>query len=433
MSLPSVDVLLIGGTGYTGKLILRYLASHPERESFKLGVTVRSLGKGRDLLNSLSLSESQATLYELDVSDVSRIEDIVACAKVVINAVGPFWLYSTPVIKACARLGINYVDITGETFWIYKILNEVDTLASRSGAIIIPSCGFDSVPADLSAFLSVRTLQQSCAAKGIPWPGATTSETGLIGKLTPSGGSLATMLLAFSIVPRDILSAITKSYCLSPVIGLNQDVLVTSGKSAYLRGRYKSLYPLATSDRAIVLRSWGLFALQDQGLVSGSGSQTASYGDKFTYEEFFALKSGVAAFFRNAFLVLAGVLLLAPPVRWLISKVSPAGSGPPQQSLEQGRLKVVNVTRLDGEHPVDARTEIVFHGDAGYLGTSVIISEAALLLLRTPRDRLSPFARQGGLLTSATALGSLLAERLSQTRFIDISSTVVSEETLKTR
>jgi len=99
MSAPAVDVLVLGSTGYTGKLIVKYLASHPERANFKLGVSARSRAKGDALLKSLSVDPSHATVFEVDTSNVSQIEAAVAASKVVINAVGPFWLYSTPVIK----------------------------------------------------------------------------------------------------------------------------------------------------------------------------------------------------------------------------------------------------------------------------------------------------------------------------------------------
>ncbi|KAH7101518.1 saccharopine dehydrogenase [Auriculariales sp. MPI-PUGE-AT-0066] len=425
MTSPKVDVLLIGGTGYTGKLILRYLASHSERNNFKLGVTARTAAKGRDLLVSLNLKESDVTLYDLDLANIAQIDKTVSYTKVVINAVGPFWLHSTPVITACARLGVHYVDITAETFWIRNILDEVHTLALRSGAIIVPSCGFDSVPADLSTFLSVRTLQRSCEARGIAWPGAISSETGIIGDITPSGGTLATILLTYSSIPRDALRPIFNSYCLSPVTGLNQDILISSGKSTLHTDRpYKSIYPLATSDRAIVSRSWGL--LESHIRATDPELQVPSYGDKFTYEEFTANKNAVVALFQNVMLVVAGYTLFIPPVRWLITKVVPVGTGPSLDALKKGHLKVVNVTRLNSDltPPVDARTEIKFNGEAGYLGTSVIISEAALALLR-PRDQLEPLARQGGLLTVATAFGSALAERISRTELIEISSSIV--------
>ena len=99
MSTPTVDVLVLGSTGYTGKLITRYLVSHPERANFKLGIGARTRAKGDALLKSLGVESGQVATFEVDVSNVGKIESAVAAAKVVINAVGPFWLYSTPVIK----------------------------------------------------------------------------------------------------------------------------------------------------------------------------------------------------------------------------------------------------------------------------------------------------------------------------------------------
>jgi len=92
----------------------------------------------------------------------------------------------------------------------------VDTLASQSGAIIVPSAAHDSVPADLSTFLSVQTLQRHCETSQKSWPGVTTSETAFIGKMSPSGGTLATVITGITSVPRDIRMASLNAYALSP-------------------------------------------------------------------------------------------------------------------------------------------------------------------------------------------------------------------------
>lgn len=92
----------------------------------------------------------------------------------------------------------------------------MDTLASHTGAIIVPSCGLDSIPADLTAFLSVRSLQKHLEARQRPWPGAALSLTGYDMPLSPSGGTLDTMAVSLTAVPREVLRQSMRPYALSP-------------------------------------------------------------------------------------------------------------------------------------------------------------------------------------------------------------------------
>ncbi|KAH7102867.1 saccharopine dehydrogenase [Auriculariales sp. MPI-PUGE-AT-0066] len=439
MSTQDLDLLVLGATGYTGSLVLRYLVSHPNRASFKLAVGVRSSSKAESLLQSLAVEPSQVTVVELDVQNEVQVEAAVARAKVVINVVGPFWLYGTPVIKACARRGVHYVDLTvGETEWIYSVLNEVHELASKSGAIIIPSCGVDSVPSDLGVFLSTRALKQYCESKGLVWPGAAASESGIVGDITPSGGSFATLLTSLTQVPAQILKATSSPYCLSPIRGQSLPAL-TSFKTLRLLQDYPYGAPwaLAKADTAIVMRSWGLFAQHDRDVASsGIAGDVLGYGDKFTYDEFTAHKSLLSAVLAAGITLLFKLLLSFSAMRSMLAKQNPPGTGASPESLENGRFKVINVTRLAGDAspPIDARTEITFSCDAGYLGASVLAAESALALLLTRREGLGLMsAQRGGLFTPATVLGDVLPQRFAKSRYIDISTTIVSHEQQKLR
>ncbi|KZV96731.1 saccharopine dehydrogenase [Exidia glandulosa HHB12029] len=427
--MADVDILVLGATGFTGKLVTKYLASHPEKSSFKLGISVRTKAKGAALLAQLALAPDSVTIIELDVTDSTLLNASIARTKVIINTVGPFWKYSTPVITACARLGKHYVDLTGETFWIYSVLRQVDTLASHTGAIIIPSCGLDSLPADLSAFLSVRTLQNYCDARQITWSGAGRSLTGYDMPLSPSGGTLETMAVALSSVPRDVLSDSMQPYALSPVKGTDSPVHRALYRMRDASFSWGSFFIMSPANRAIVHRSWGMFELQAQ-LFRGP---SASYGAKFQYDEFLAASNPLSALLSSITIAIAGLFILLPPVRWMIKKAIPPGSGPSEKAMNKGHIKATNVTELSDDTSIRARTDFVGKGDPGYLLTSVMISEAALGLLFTAPEKLGPLAATGGLLTPATALGSVLPDRLRRTGLFEISSHIVDDEPKKDR
>lgn len=162
----------------------------------------------------------------------------------------------------------------------------------------------------------------------------------------------------------------------------------------------------------------------------------------------------------------------------MIKKAIPPGSGPSEKyavssyqasvdiclrAMNKGYIKATNVTELSDNTTIRARTDFVGKGDPGYLltsgtclstcvaklgadrrhcrsfdtvypdATTVMISEAALGLLFTAPEKLGPLAATGGLLTPATALGSVLPDRLRRTGLFEISSHIVDDEPKKDR
>jgi len=165
--------------------------------------------------------------------------------------------------SACARNGIHYVDLSGESSWIFKIIRLYDYLATKTGAIIVPSCGYDSIPSDISAYFSARTLHSLNLL-----PGKSNTCHTLSGGI--SGGTAASALNIFESVPREILKASSMLYSLSPVVGCRptgpkrslkllykvQVPKLVSGREVCYQGAF---FPMAPSNRAIVERTFGLF------------------------------------------------------------------------------------------------------------------------------------------------------------------------------
>ncbi|KAG6863664.1 hypothetical protein C0991_004294 [Blastosporella zonata] len=100
MSSPSFDIVVFGATGFTGRLITRYLAAHPQftQGLFTVAIAARSQSKLQALAQELGLPPSISTL-QVDVTDYKSVEAAVQKTRVVINTIGPYWLLGTPVVK----------------------------------------------------------------------------------------------------------------------------------------------------------------------------------------------------------------------------------------------------------------------------------------------------------------------------------------------
>ena len=105
--------------------------------------------------------KSDVPIFVADADDPAAVDAVVAQTKVVVALAGPFLLYGSNIVSACARLGTHYVDITGETPWVAKMIEEHEAAAKESGAVIVPLCGFDSIPSDIGCLVAVNELRRA--------------------------------------------------------------------------------------------------------------------------------------------------------------------------------------------------------------------------------------------------------------------------------
>lgn len=77
---------------------------------------------------------------ETFVSDLSEpaLDNLTKSTCCLISTVGPYLKYGTPVVAACARNGTHYVDSTGETPWVKRIIEKYHEEAKKNGAIVSP-------------------------------------------------------------------------------------------------------------------------------------------------------------------------------------------------------------------------------------------------------------------------------------------------------
>ncbi|KAF8483876.1 NAD-P-binding protein [Russula ochroleuca] len=429
-----VDILLIGATGFCGRHAARYILEHPQRSKFTVGLAARSRSK----LLSIGLPvDDTVQIFELDILDERAVESAVKQAKVVLNCVGPFWHYGTPVVLACARNGIHYVDITGETPWILDIIRKFDYLATKTHAIIVPSCGIDSVPADISVHLASQTLAHAPL-------GTSTTSAALHGGVPT--GTIASFLAVFEDVPLHLLLFSAHDWSLSPVPGARSPRPALVYRLGPGSREVGGVAVFNRVNRALVQRTAGLreYARREARLcgggagAAGCSGDPACYGPAFTYTEFMPTGNAVSACVLSSVIGLVfATLTFIAPVRWVFKRLMMLTSSvPADHTLERGRMKYVNVTASDEPSPRYAKTVIKGRGDPGTLLTAVMVVESALTLLL---DELPPLAARGGVLTPMTALGDGLIRRLRANGRIEIETAVVGspdddvEESKKTR
>jgi short subunit dehydrogenase-like uncharacterized protein len=393
------DVILYGATGFTGRQTARHFAAHAP-PGLRWAVAGRHAGK----LEALAAETKAAGFVVADSGDAGAVDAMVARARVLLTTAGPFSKYGTPVVEACVRHGVDYVDITGETPWVRELVDRHHAAAAARGTRIVPFCGFDSVPSDLGALLVVDHFRR--AGQGTRRVSASFAMRGGV-----NGGSLDTAL-TMAETGRDTELA-------DPVL-LNPPERRTDEERARnpdrrgsdwdpVRKTWLAPFVMAQINTRVVRRS--------AALAEGYGE---TYGSAFAYDEAMELRSRGAAWATATGLAAFERALRRPFGRRLVRAFGPKpGQGPSDRTMDGGFFR----TRLVGEADDGRRVLVTISadGDPGNRVTVAILCEAAIQLA-VARDTLPGGATRGGLLTPATALGLPLVDRLRARDFrVDIA------------
>jgi short subunit dehydrogenase-like uncharacterized protein len=153
------DIVVFGATGFTGALTAEYLANHAPSET-RWALAGRNMSKLEQVRSRLGSAAAELPLLRADVTDLDSVRAVAEASRVVITAVGPYIRYGEPLVAACAAAGTDYVDLTGEPEFVDRMWLGYHEQASRSGARIVHSCGFDSIPYDLGALFTVEQLPE---------------------------------------------------------------------------------------------------------------------------------------------------------------------------------------------------------------------------------------------------------------------------------
>ncbi len=372
------DIVLFGGTGFTGGLTAEYLARRaPEGLRWALaGRNREKLEALRQRLAALQPAAAELELLIADVEDPSSLRTVAESARVVITTVGPYALHGGPLVAACAEAGTDYVDLTGEPEFVDRTWLLHHERARETGARLVHCCGFDSVPHDLGAYFTVQQLPE-----GVPLK----VEGSVRASAMFSGGTFHSAVNAFG-RGRQTLQAAKQRRAAEPrdasrrVSGVKSKVRRDPTAEAWIA-------PLPTIDPQIVLRS---------------ARAIERYGPDFSYGHYMSAKR-LATIVGTGGLVGSLLVLSQPkPLRKALLKVKSAGDGPSPATRAKSWFRVRFVGEGGGKRVV---TE-VSGGDPGYDETAKMLAESALCLA------FDDLPKTSGQVTTAQAMGSALLDRL---------------------
>ncbi|WP_171169105.1 trans-acting enoyl reductase family protein [Streptomyces sp. I05A-00742] len=374
------DVVLFGATGFVGELTAAYLLAHAPR-ACRLALAGRSGEKLERLRERLAgadpLRAAEVALVTADAGDPAAMRELAESAHVVASTVGPYIRYGEELVAACADAGTDYLDLTGEPEFVDTMYVRHDPRARATGARLVHSCGFDSVPHDLGVYFTVLQLPD-----GVPLRvDGFVQARGLI-----SGGTLASSLTIAGRA-RQALAAARERQRYEPRPASGRRVRVPAAGPRFSRETGTWALPLPTIDPTVVRRS--AVALE-------------RYGPDFRYRHYASVKSLPLALAAPAGV---GALVTAanvPPLRAWMTKLYPPGRGPDAERRARSWFRVRFVGEGGGRRVF---TEVA-GGDPGYGETAKIFAEAALSLA------LDDLPETSGQVTTATAMGDALTERL---------------------
>jgi short subunit dehydrogenase-like uncharacterized protein len=400
-----LDIVVYGASGFVGRLVAEYLA-RAAPEGVRIGLAGRSKAKLSEVRDSLGAAAAGWPIITADAGDAAALDTLAKSTKVVTTTVGPYAKYGIPLVAACAANGTHYADLTGEVLFVRRCIDEFDEAARATGARIVNSCGFDSVPSDVGVYETFRFAEAQSA-------GGLTDTTLVLtgGKGGFSGGTIDSLRNQIEVISKDSAARaiVGDPFSLSPDRTLdpprarsapdNDSVLPTRDS---VTGIWQGPFVMAPFNTRIVRRS---NAIADY-----------AYGDYFHYREVVGfgtsplgpvLASGMAVGMAG---LVAGMGF--GPTRAVLNKVLPSpGEGPSAQARANGYFSLDIYANTDSGTVL--RTHVAAKGDPGYAATSVMIGESALSLAFDGAD----LPDRAGVLTPATAMGSALSNRLRAAGF----------------
>ena len=387
------DVVVYGATSFVGQIMCKYLVGrHGTDGDLRWAIAGRSASKLEEVARRTGPDVSRIVA---DAGDRVALDALAESTSVVASTVGPYALYGSELVEAVVEAGGDYCDLTGEVQWMRRMIDAHQSRAEETGARIVHTCGFDSIPSDLGTWY---TQQRAIEQFGEPCVEVRMSVAGAKGGV--SGGTAASGMQMFEEMAADpsLRKVVADPYVLAPV-DLRQGPKQPGMSRPTRDERFESWvapFVMAPTNSAVVLRSHALLG--------------QPWGRDFTYGETMmtgdGLIGGVAAWGMTAGLAAFTGVASFGPTRKLLGKVIPKpGAGPSEAKQQAGYFDLRFVGRTASGQEI--RTKVTGDADPGYGSTAKMLGESAVAFLD-----LDPAEVGGGFWTPASAFGDALIERL---------------------
>ena len=376
-NLNKYDFVIYGATGFTGKLVVEYAINQYNKNNNEISWAIagRNHEKLEHVQEKYNLPSNIGKIV-VDSNDQDSIDEMVSQTKCVLTTVGPYQLYGEKIIKTCISTGTDYVDLCGEPGFMHKIISECSAEAKETGARIVFSCGFDSIPFDLGV-LFVQEEVMSKLNKYAP------SVRGRVRAMNGefSGGTAASMKATMAALQSDpeLINILVNPHALCDGIqGVQQD---DDSKPTYDEELNTWVAPFFMAP------------INTKNIHRSNKLMNHIYGENFKYNEMWIQGPGEEGKAAAEFISTMNPLGDAPE----------PGDGPSRESRENGNYDVLFCADVDGE---TIKASVSGDMDPGYGSTSKMIAESAVCLVKDCEDL------AGGIYTPAASMGKKLIKRL---------------------
>ena len=380
MSSREFGVVVYGATGYTGRLVCEYLnKQYGVNGDVKWAMAGRSEEKLVQVRDEMGIPKD-VPFVVADANNPESVKAMVESTQVVLTTVGPYQKYGSDLVRVCSETGTDYVDLCGEPAWMHEMIAAHGETAKKSGARIVFSCGFDSVPFDLG----VHFLQSAAMDKlGAPLSRIKGRVRAMKG--TFSGGTLESFRLTMKAAAKnpELIKVLTNPFSLSESFnGPKQP---------------SGMAPIFDED----LNSWSapfvMATINTKNIHRSNFLLSHQYGDNFVYDEMMLTGPGDKG---------EAMAKAVAEDKSMANDPMQPGEGPSKEERETGYYDVLFAGSNDNGERLMA--SVKGDKDPGYGSTCKMISESAVCLLKNLD------AASGGIWTPASALGDLLIERLQE-------------------
>lgn len=364
------DIVVYGATGFTGRLVAEHLA-----QRYGVGGEVKWAMAGRSAEKLAAVRDEigapkDTPLIVADAGDPASVEAMVKRAKAVLTTVGPYQLYGSDLVAACAAAGTDYLDLSGEPNWMAEMIGKHEAAAKASGARILFSCGFDSIPFELGVYFAQETAKAKLG-------GVVPRVKGRIRKIKGglSGGTAASGRATMAAIQKDpsLFALMIDPFALTPGFKGPEQPRGDKVEQDDDVGGDVGPFMMAAINTKNVHRS---------NLLQGK-----AYGEDFAYDEMILIDPSVPGAFD------------------MPAEGGPQpGEGPSKEERDNGYYDIAFIgVAADGRK---VRVGVKGDRDPGYGSTSKIIAETAICLVKEAPDV------PGGIWVPGAALRGKLVDRL---------------------